>query len=90
MLAGLVLVLLVLAAGLSAETGLTGAVVLGLASVAWLAVNGGMEGYVLWSVNVDHGVSAADLSGLAGMGLAFWRGKQALTNRRDADRQTDR
>jgi hypothetical protein len=32
-----------------------------------------MEGPVLWTVSSDHGLTAGDLAGLAGLGVAFWR-----------------
>lgn len=71
MIAGLVLVSVVLLAGLG--TGVGGAVGLAVVSLAWLVVNGDMEGRVLIAVDPDHGLTAADLAGLAGLGLAAYR-----------------
>jgi hypothetical protein len=72
-LAGLVLATLVVLAGLSATTGVPGGVALGCVSLLWLLVNGGMEGQVLWVLLPGHGLTEADLAGLAGIGLAVWR-----------------
>jgi hypothetical protein len=68
-----VLAALVVAAGTADRTGRTGAVALGLVSVAWLLVNGPVEGLVLVRVTPDHGLTGADLAGLAGLALAAWR-----------------
>lgn len=73
MSAGLTLLLLVLVAGTSDRTGRAGALVLALVSVLWLLVNGTMEGPVLVTVAPTHGLTAADLTGLLGLGLAAWR-----------------
>ena len=73
MTAGLTLALLVLVAGTGDRTGRTGAVVLALVSVLWLLVNQPMEGPVLLVVSPGHGLTAADLAGLLGLGLAAWR-----------------
>ena len=71
-LAALVLVGLVLAAGMSGPYGRRGAVALALVSVLWLVVNGPMEGPLL-VVTPDHGLTGGDLAGLAGLGLAAWQ-----------------
>ena len=70
MLAAVVLVGLVLAAGLGGRYGLRGAAVLAAVSVLWLVVNGPMEGVVLLQVSEDHGITGGDLAGLAGLALA--------------------
>jgi hypothetical protein len=77
-----VLVVLVFLAGVSAETGLLGAVALAVVSVAWLLVNAPIEGLILFVVAPGHGLTGSDLAGLTGLGLAVWRGHQALRPRR--------
>ena len=64
------LVVVVLLAGFSAETGGIGAAGLAVASVGWLLVNGPVEGPVLLAFTPRHGLTGADLAGLAGLGLA--------------------
>ena len=75
MLAGLVLVLLVVSAGLAGWVGRPGVVALALASVLWLVVNQPVEGEVLLEVTSHHGLTSADLAGLAGlvMAVVLWR-----------------
>lgn len=73
MLAALVLAALVLAAGMSGPYGRRGAVALALLSVLWFVVNGPVEGPTLLVLTRGHGVTGADLAGLAGLGLAVWR-----------------
>ena len=70
MLAGLVLVLLVVSAGLAGWVGRPGVVALALASVLWLLVNQPVEGEVLLEVSQHHGLTSADLAGLAGLVMA--------------------
>jgi hypothetical protein len=72
-IAALVLVALVLTAGLSGRSGLAGAGALAALSVAWLLVNSPMEGPVLVSFTRNHGITGADLTGLAGLALAAVR-----------------
>ena len=67
MLVGLVLVALVLAAWWRRP------VPLAALSVLWLVVNEPMEGAVLFSVTDTRGLTAADLTGLAGLALAASR-----------------
>jgi hypothetical protein len=69
-LAALVLVALVLAAGLSGRSKLAGAGALAALSVAWLLVNSPMEGAVLVAFTPDHGITGGDLTGFAGLALA--------------------
>jgi hypothetical protein len=79
----IVLVALVFLAGISGETGLLGAVALAVVSVAWLLVNGPVEGLVLVTVVPGrHGLTGSDLAGLTGLALAAWRGYRALRFRR--------
>lgn len=73
MISGLVLTALVLAAATSDRTGRPGAVLVALASLVWFAVNGSMEGDVLWTFARGHGLTAGDLAGVAGLGVALWR-----------------
>jgi hypothetical protein len=73
-----VLVIVVLLAGFSAETGAIGAAGLAVASVGWLLVNGPVEGPTLFVVAPGHGLTGADLAGLTGIGLAAWRGYRAF------------
>lgn len=72
MLAGVALAALVLAAGLSAQAGRAGALVLAFVSVVWLLVNAPMEGETLVVVTASHGLNSADLGGLVGLALAAW------------------
>ena len=81
MLVAVVLLALVLLAATSERSGLPGAVALALVSVLWLRVNGSAEGPLLWSVAPDHGLTATDFGGLAGLGVAIWRGWQAWRRR---------
>lgn len=45
--------------------------VLVLVSVGWLVVNGPVEGDVLWELDSAHGMTVADLFGLAGVAIAL-------------------
>jgi hypothetical protein len=67
------LLVLVISAATADRTGRAGAGVLAAASVVWLLVNGPMEGSVLYPVTEGHGLTAADLVGLTGLGIAGWR-----------------
>jgi hypothetical protein len=73
-----VLVALVFLAGVSAEAGLLGAVGLAVVSVAWLLVNGSIDGPILFVVAPGHGLTGSDLAGLTGLALAAWRGYRSL------------
>lgn len=73
MISGLALVVLLVAAGTADRTGVPGAVALALASLLWLALNKQMEGAIIWQVSAHHGLTAADLAGFLGLGLAAWR-----------------
>jgi hypothetical protein len=73
-----VLVALVFLAGVSAETGLLGAVGLAVASATWLIVNGPVEGTILFTVAPGRGLTGSDLAGLTGLARAVWRGHRAL------------
>jgi hypothetical protein len=73
MVTSLVLVCLVLSAGVSRELGGWGPVLLAGLSIVWLVVNGSMEGVVLVSLSAQHGITGADLTGVAGLGLAAYR-----------------
>jgi hypothetical protein len=75
--AAVVLAGLVLAAGLSGRYGMAGAVMLAAISVAWLVLNGPMEGPVLVVVARGHGLTGGDLAGLTGLGLAMFQGTRA-------------
>ena len=81
MVAAVVLVGLVLAAGLSVRYGVPGAVVLAAVSVLWLIVNGPMEGPVLVTLTRNHGLTGGDLAGLTGLGLAVFQGARARRRR---------
>ena len=72
-LAALVLAALVLAAGMSGSFGWRGAIALAVLSVCWFVVNKPMEGPVLLIVTRGHGLTAGDLAGLVGLGLAAWQ-----------------
>ena len=82
MLAALVLVGLVLAAGTSRRLGMRGAVTLAAVSLLWLVVNGPMEGPTLVTVAPGHGLTGADLAGVAGLALAAIQAR-SLTRRPD-------
>lgn len=73
MIGGLTLVALIVAAATSDRTGRLGATLVGLLSLVWFLVNGEMEGPVLWTFSSDHGLTAGDLAGVAGLGVAGWR-----------------
>lgn len=45
--------------------------VLVLVSVGWLVVNGPVEADVLWVLDSTHGLTVADLFGLAGVAIAL-------------------
>ena len=90
MIAGLALVLLVLTAGTVSRSGLLGAAALAASSLLWLRVNSPMEGTVLLQVAVNHGVTAADLAGVAGLGLAAWRVAQWWVRKRAQERAQQR
>ena len=83
MLVGLVLAALVVLAAVSGRWGLPGAAALAVVSVLWLLVNGSAEGPVLWSVTANHGLTATDLAGLAGLAVAAWRAFAVWRTRRD-------
>jgi hypothetical protein len=72
MLTGLVLVALVVAAGLAIRFGRSAAVVLVIVSIAWFLVNAPVEGPTLVPITPDHGLTCADLGGIAGLLLAGW------------------
>ena len=73
MAASLVLTALVLVAGTLSRTGRPGAVALALLSLLWLLTNAPMEGATLVQLSDTHGITGADLAGVAGLGLALWR-----------------
>jgi hypothetical protein len=56
-------------------------VALAVVSLLWLRVNGSMEGPVLWKISRGHGLTLTDLAGIAGLGVATWRGARALWRR---------
>ncbi len=77
MVPALVLVAMFVLAALSDRTGRAGAAALAAVSVLWLLVNTPMEGAILLSVTTNHGLTAGDLVGLAGLGIAGWRFRTA-------------
>lgn len=77
MIAAIVLVGLVLTAGLSGLLRTGGALALAVMSILWLVVNGPMEGPVLVRLSGAHGITGADLAGVAGLGLAAFHGRRA-------------
>jgi hypothetical protein len=62
---------MLLSAVAAGRWGARGAVALGASSMFWLAFNKPMEGPVLVAVSHNHGFVAADVVGLAGLGVAF-------------------
>jgi hypothetical protein len=70
-LEGLLLAVLVLVAGFGQRHVGTAALI--VLSVVWLWVNRAMEGHILLPVTPDHGLTAADLAGFAGLALAAVR-----------------
>ncbi|MFC4787256.1 hypothetical protein ACT8ZV_22455 [Nocardioides sp. MAHUQ-72] len=83
MVAGLVLAALVVFAAVCPMLGRIGAVLLALMSVLWLLVNRSMEGVVIVPVTRLHGLTSADLAGLAGIAVAVWVWLAAGRPRRD-------
>ena len=88
MLAGIVLAALLLAAGIGGKFGRRGAIALAVVSLLWFVVNGPVEGPTLIVVTRSHGLTVADLAGLAGLGLAVYRwfglrGRDPATPARD-------
>jgi len=77
MLAAVVLAGLVVAAGVSGRFGLAGAAMLAAISIVWLTVNAPMEGPVLVRLPATHGITGADLAGVAGLGLAALQAARA-------------
>ena len=71
MIAGLVLVALVLTAHFSRGRGPRAGYVLMAVSVLWILVDKAGEGARLVRVTQDHGLTAADLAGLVGIGLGL-------------------
>jgi hypothetical protein len=67
---GLVLGALVVAAVLAGRYGRPAAVLLVVVSVLWVLVNHPMEGETLLPLSHGHGLTAADMGGLAGLVLA--------------------
>jgi hypothetical protein len=84
-LAALVLIGLVLAAGTSRMFGMRGAVTLAVVSVLWFFVNGPMEGPTLLTFVEGHGLTGGDLAGLAGLALAAVQARSLV---RRPDRRT--
>jgi predicted cobalt transporter CbtA len=84
MVPSFVLLCLVLSAGFSRELGGWGAALLAGLSVWWLAVNGTVEGVVLIEFSAAHGISGADLTGIAGLGLAAFRGASVFLRRAES------
>ena len=74
MVPAVVLAGLVLCAGFSRELGRGGAALLAAVSVLWLILNGPVEGVVLIEFSAGHGLTGADLAGVAGLSLAACRG----------------
>jgi hypothetical protein len=83
-LVGLVLAALVLLAAASGRSGVPGAIALAAVSLLWLRVNSSAEGPLVWSMTRNHGLTATDLGGLAGFGVAVWRGWQGWLRRRSS------
>jgi hypothetical protein len=69
---GLGLAALVVAAALAPRYGRWGGLVIAALSLYWLLDNQRSEGGVLIGLSPSHGLVAADLAGLAGLGLAGW------------------
>ena len=88
MLAALVLVGLVLAAGLSGRLGNGGGAGPGR-DVAALAgwSNGPMEGPTLVVLTRSHGITGGDLAGFVGLGLAAFQGVRARQGRPERSRR---
>lgn len=71
MTAGLVLVALVLTARYTLRRGAVAGYLLVTVSIAWLLVDKTMEGPTLVSLTQDHGLTAADLTGVVCVGLGL-------------------
>ena len=87
----MVLAGLVLAVALSTSSGRVAGAILAVVSCLWLLVNVPMEGAVLLEVIPDHGLTAGDLAGIAGLLLAGWRLVRGRSHRseRRASRHTE-
>jgi hypothetical protein len=81
MVAALVLAGLVLSAGVNRDLGGWGPALLAVLSVWRLVVNGPVEGVVLVQVSEGHGITGADLAGVAGLAVAVLRGAVMLRQR---------
>ena len=71
MTAGLVLVALVLTARYTLRRGPRAGYLLVVVSLVWLLADKTMEGAKLVRFTQDHGLTAADLAGLVGIGLGL-------------------
>jgi len=81
MVPALVLVAMIVVAATGRRTGRAGAVALALLSLLWLLTNSPMEGPVLVSFTADHGFTAGDLAGVAGLAVAVWRFRKSPPRR---------
>lgn len=72
-LGALVLVALVVVAVRTVRGARVWAVLLAALSLMWLLFNGPFEGPTLVTLSTSHGITAADLISVAGLGLAAWR-----------------
>lgn len=71
MTAGLALVAMVLTARYTLRRGVAGGYLLVVVSIAWLLLDKSMEGTTVVSFTKNHGLTAADLAGLVGVGLGL-------------------
>lgn len=81
MIAGLVLVALVVTAYLARGRGPGAGYLLVLVSALWLLADKSMEGVRLARFTEDHGLTAADLAGLVGLGLGLRQAWPDVTRR---------
>lgn len=81
MTAGVVLVLLVLAARYGRAKGPWGGYLLLVVSLVWLLVNRPMEGAVLVGFTPDHGFTEGDLAGMLGIALGLREGLPDVLHR---------
>jgi hypothetical protein len=79
--AGLVLVALVVTARYTLRRGPRAGYLLVAVSIAWLLVDKSMEGVTLVTFTGDRGLTAADLAGLAGIGLGLHQAWPDLVQR---------
>jgi hypothetical protein len=80
-IAALALLLLVLSARFTRDLGPRAGLWLVAASVLWLVCDKPMEGSTVLRVSKNHGVTAADLTGFAGVALGLHQARSLVVRR---------